>query len=45
MDDLLKIHKIMTDMLVLESGKFRSGNEGVFDEDGNCIFVAPPCII
>ena len=41
-DNLLKIHKIMTDMLVDESGKFRSGNEGVFDEAGNCIFIAPP---
>lgn len=40
-NDLLKVHGILTNMLVDESGVFRSGNEGVFDEFGNCIFVAP----
>ena len=40
-DDLLRIHGIMTDKIVDESGIFRSGNEGVFNGD-RCIFVAPP---
>ena len=40
-DDLLYIHGILTNGLIEESGKFRSGNEGVFDEDNNCIFIAP----
>ena len=41
-NDLKKIHGIMTYSTVSESGKFRSGNEGVFDENGNCIHVCPP---
>ena len=32
----------MTYLTVSESGKFRSGNEGVFDENGNCIHICPP---
>ncbi len=32
----------MTYLTVEESGKFRSGDEGVFDEKGNCIHVCPP---
>lgn len=39
--DLLKVHACMTFLNVNESGKFRSGDEGVFDENGNCIFIAP----
>lgn len=39
--ELCRLHGIMTKGLVKESGKFRHGNEGVFD-DGKCIFVAPP---
>lgn len=40
-EDLKKIHGIMTYKTVEESGVFRKGNEGVFS--GNeCIFVAPP---
>lgn len=40
-EDLKKIHGIMTYGTVEESGVFRKGNEGVFS--GNeCIFVAPP---
>lgn len=39
--DLLKIHGVMTFLTVEESGMFRKGEEGVFDENGNCIFVAP----
>jgi Fic family protein len=31
--DFLKAHKLMTDRLVKESGKFRSGDVGVFDDD------------
>ena len=40
--DLKKIHGIMTYLTVSESGEFRKGNEGVFDEDGNCIHMCPP---
>jgi hypothetical protein len=32
----------MTYLTVEESGKFRKGNEGVFDENGNCIHMCPP---
>jgi len=39
--DLKKIHSIITYLTVDESGKFRTGNEGVFD--GNkVIFLCPP---
>ncbi len=41
LQDLKKIHGIMTKFLVSESGIFRHGEEGVFDGD-KCIFVAPP---
>ena len=40
--DLKKVHGIMTYLTVDESGEFRKGNEGVFDEKGNCIHVCPP---
>lgn len=40
--DLKKIHGVMTYLTVDESEKFRKGNEGVFDEKGNCIHVCPP---
>lgn len=39
--DLKELHGIMTQNIVKESGKFRSGNEGVFDENGECIHVCP----
>jgi Fic family protein len=39
--ELKKFHGIMTYALVNESGKFRNGEEGVFDGD-KCIFMAPP---
>ena len=39
--DLLKVHGTMTFLTVEESGVFRKGGEGVFDENGNCIFIAP----
>lgn len=37
---LKQFHGIMTKFLVEESGKFRSGEEGVFNGD-QCIFMAP----
>ena len=39
--DLKKAHGIMTYLLVEESGNFRKGSEGVFDDKGNCIHVCP----
>ena len=39
-DDLKKVHGVMTYLTVLESGDFRKGDEGVFDVD-KCIFIAP----
>ena len=39
-NELKKIHGIMTFLTVEESGEFRKGNEGVFDGD-RCIFMAP----
>ena len=38
---LKRFHGIMTKYLVEESGKFRMGEEGVFNGD-RCIFMAPP---
>ena len=40
-NDLKKIHGIMTKYLVEESGEFRQGEEGVFNGE-QCIFMAPP---
>ncbi len=40
-DDLKKLHGVMTRYLVSESGEFRKGEEGVFNGD-KCIFMAPP---
>lgn len=40
MEDLKKIHGVLTYLTVDESGVFRKGNEGVFDGD-KCIFMAP----
>ena len=40
--DLKKIHGVMTFLVEEVSGKFRTTPEGVFDENGNCIFVCPP---
>jgi len=39
-NDLKKIHGVMTYLILDESGEFREGNEGVFDGD-KCIFMAP----
>ena len=40
--DLKKIHETMTYLIVNKPGEFRKGNEGVFDENGNCIHMCPP---
>jgi len=39
--ELKRIHGIITNNIIDESGKFRKGNEGVFSGD-TCIFLAPP---
>lgn len=41
-DDLLKVHKLMMDGLVEESGKLRTRNVGVVDENDNVVHKAPP---
>lgn len=41
LDDLKRVHGIMTNLTVDETGVFRHGEEGVFDGD-RCIFMAPP---
>lgn len=41
LDDLKRMHGIMTKYTVEESGVFRKGQEGVFNVD-KCIFMAPP---
>lgn len=40
-NDLKKLHGIMTKYVVEESGEFRRGDEGVFNGE-QCIFMAPP---
>lgn len=40
-EDLKRLHGIMTKYTVEESGNFRRGEEGVFNGD-KCIFMAPP---
>lgn len=32
----------MTFLVEEVSGEFRTSSEGVFDDNGNCIFVCPP---
>lgn len=41
LSDLLRSHRILLSGIDKENGKFRLGNEGVFDGE-NCIFIAPP---
>ena len=41
LDDLLRLHGVMTRLTVEESGVFRSGAEGVY-RGGVCIHIAPP---
>lgn len=40
--DLLKIHGILGKDVIVSAGHFRTGNEGVKDENGNVVFIAPP---
>jgi len=40
--DLKIMHGVLTHLIIQDAGNFRKGGEGVFDEDGNCIFVCPP---
>ncbi len=41
-DDLLKIHGIMMNSLVKEAGSLRSGQVGVYNQDGKVVHLAPP---
>ena len=41
-DDLKKVHGVMTFLVEDVSGEFRTTSEGVFDSSGNCVFVCPP---
>lgn len=41
-DDLLKIHGIMMNGLVKESGQLRSGQVGVYNQEGKVVHLAPP---
>lgn len=41
-EELKKSHSIMTKYVVDISGEFRNSDEGVFDDRGRCIFIAPP---
>ena len=41
-EELKKYHGIMTKYVVDISGEFRNSDEGVFDDRGRCIFIAPP---
>ena len=41
-DDLLKIHGIMMNGLVKEAGQLRSGQVGVYNQDGKVVHLAPP---
>ena len=40
--ELLRIHGILGKDVVGSPGHFRTGNEGVEDENGNVVFIAPP---
>ena len=41
LDELLRLHGVMTHLTVEESGVFRSGAEGVY-RGGVCVHIAPP---
>lgn len=41
-DDLLKIHGIMMNGFVKEAGRLRSGQVGVYNQDGKVVHLAPP---
>lgn len=40
--DLKMIHRIIGKDVIKDDGNFRNGNEGVTDENGNVVFIAPP---
>lgn len=40
-EHLLQAHGMMMKDLVKGAGSFRTGDEGVFDSEGNCIYLAP----
>ena len=42
LDDLLKIHGIMMNGLVSEAGKIRTGQVGIYNQDGKVVHLAPP---
>ncbi|MFR7591220.1 MAG: Fic family protein [Longibaculum sp.] len=41
LNDLKKVHGVMENMLEIDAGYFRKGDEGVFNGK-ECIFMAPP---
>ncbi len=41
-NDLLKIHGIMMKEIVSEAGKIRTGQVGVYNQDGKVVHIAPP---
>lgn len=41
-EDLLKVHKVMMNDLVLEAGQLRSGQVGVVNAKGEVVHLAPP---
>lgn len=42
LDDLLKIHGIMMSGLISEAGKIRTGQVGIYNQDGKVVHLAPP---
>ena len=41
-EDLLLAHRLMTEGIIKESGRFRSGNAGVYDQDHNLMHAGTP---
>ena len=41
-DDMLRAHACMMQGICRPAGQFRTGGEGVFDEHGNVVHMAPP---
>ena len=42
LEDLLKVHKVMMNDLVYEAGQIRTGQVGVYNENGEVVHLAPP---
>ena len=40
-EDILRAHAVMMEGLVDSAGSFRTGSEGVFDGEGNIVYIAP----